>query len=148
MARDYYETLGVNKQASADEIKKSYRQLAKKYHPDLNKDNEEAAQKFKEINEAYQVLSDQEKRAQYDQLGHDAFVNGAQSGFGGGGFSGGMSSGDFSGGGMPSGGFGGGSSSGGFGGGSGSGGNRPSGSGSRPSGGSGGFSGMQGGNRP
>ena len=90
MARDYYETLGINKQASADEIKKAYRQLAKKYHPDLNKDNEEAAQKFKEINEAYQVLSDNEKRTQYDQLGHDAFVNGAQSGFGGGGFGGGF----------------------------------------------------------
>lgn len=91
MARDYYETLGVGKQASADEIKKAYRQLAKKYHPDLNKDNEEAAQKFKEINEAYQVLSDEQKRSQYDQLGHEAYTQGAQSGFGGGyggGFSG------------------------------------------------------------
>ena len=88
MARDYYETLGVGKQASADEIKKAYRQLAKKYHPDLNKDNEDAAQKFKEINEAYQVLSDEQKRSQYDQVGHDAYTSGAQGGFGGGGFSG------------------------------------------------------------
>lgn len=90
MARDYYETLGVGKQAGADEIKKAYRQLAKKYHPDLNKDNEEAAQKFKEINEAYQVLSDEQKRAQYDQLGHEAYTQGAQSGFSGG-YSGGFS---------------------------------------------------------
>ena len=90
MARDYYETLEVGKQATADDIKKSYRQLAKKYHPDLNKDNEEAAQKFKEINEAYQVLSDEQKRAQYDQVGHEAYTQGAQGGYGAGGFGGGF----------------------------------------------------------
>ena len=67
--KDYYETLGIKKDASAEEIKRAYRQLAKKYHPDLNKDDENAAQKFKEVNEAYQVLSDDKKRAQYDQFG-------------------------------------------------------------------------------
>ena len=77
MARDYYETLGVERGASVEEIKKAYRQLAKKYHPDLHKDDEGAAQKFKEINEAYQVLSDDKKRAQYDQFGHDAYTSGA-----------------------------------------------------------------------
>ena len=66
--RDYYEVLGVQKGASEDEIKKSYRRLARKYHPDLNKDNPEAADKFKEVNEAYEVLSDKDKRAKYDQF--------------------------------------------------------------------------------
>lgn len=81
---DYYSTLGVGKNASDDEIKSAYRQLAKKYHPDLNK-TPEAAEKFKEINEAYSVLSDKEKRANYDQFGS---ADGPQ-GFGGGqGFSG------------------------------------------------------------
>ena len=82
--QDYYETLGINKGAGADEIKKAYRQMAKKYHPDMNPGNAEAEQKFKEVNEAYVVLSDPEKKAQYDQYGHAAFDQ--TSGFGGGGF--------------------------------------------------------------
>ena len=77
--RDYYEVLGVNKNATEDEIKKAYRKLAKKYHPDANPDNkEEAEAKFKEVNEAYENLSDPQKRKMYDQFGH----NGPQ-GFGG-----------------------------------------------------------------
>ena len=67
--RDYYEVLGVQKGASEDDLKKAYRRLARKYHPDLNKDNPEAADKFKEVNEAYEVLSDKDKRARYDQFG-------------------------------------------------------------------------------
>ena len=81
--RDFYEVLGVSKDASADDIKKAYRKLARKYHPDLNKDNPEAAEKFKECSEAHSVLSDEQKRAQYDQFGH-AGVDGA-GGFGAGG---------------------------------------------------------------
>lgn len=84
--RDFYEVLGVDKSASAEDIKKAYRKLAKQYHPDLNKDDDSAAQKFKEINEAYQVLSDDKKRQQYDTFGHDAFNNGAGAGGYGGGF--------------------------------------------------------------
>ena len=64
--RDYYEVLGVDKGADEQTLKKAYRSLAKKYHPDMNPDNKEAEQKFKEVNEAYAVLSDSEKRAQYD----------------------------------------------------------------------------------
>ena len=92
--RDYYEVLGLQKGASDDEIKKAYRKLAKQYHPDLNPDNPEAEAKFKEINEANQVLSDPDKRKKYDQFGHagvDSSYGGGAGGFGGfGGFSGGF----------------------------------------------------------
>ncbi len=82
--RDYYEILGVDKNASSDEIKKAYRKLAKKYHPDLNPNNSEAEQKFKEANTAYEVLSDDDKRARYDRFGPEG-VNeqGGAQGFGG-----------------------------------------------------------------
>lgn len=79
--RDYYEVLGVSKNASDDEIKKAYKKMAIKYHPDRNPDNKEAEEKFKEAAEAYDVLRDPQKRARYDQFGHEA-VNGA-GGFGG-----------------------------------------------------------------
>src|SRR5437870_2064795 len=71
--KDYYEILGVKKTATEEEIKKAYRNLAKKHHPDKNKGNKEAENKFKEISEAYAVLSDKEKREQYDRLGREAF---------------------------------------------------------------------------
>ena len=80
--RDYYEVLGVSKSASDDEIKKAYRKLAVKYHPDKNPGDKEAEAKFKEINEAHDVLADKQKRARYDQFGH-AGVGGAGSPFGG-----------------------------------------------------------------
>lgn len=106
--RDYYEVLGVSKGASEDEIKKAFRSMSKKYHPDLNPNNKEAEEKFKEVNEAYQVLSDADKRSKYDQFGH-AGVDpnfGAGGGYGGAGFDFGDIFGDIFGGGF--GGFGGG----------------------------------------
>jgi len=71
--KDYYEVLGIGRDASSDDIKKAFRQLAKKYHPDLNPGNKKAEETFKEINEAFQVLNDPQKKAQYDQFGHAAF---------------------------------------------------------------------------
>lgn len=91
--RDYYEVLGVPKTADDAELKKAYRVLAKKYHPDANPGDKEAEAKFKEASEAYAVLSDPEKRKQYDQFGHAAFSDGA-GGFNGGGFN--FSGADFS----------------------------------------------------
>ena len=116
--RDYYEVLGVDKSASAEEIKKAYRKLAKQYHPDLNKDNPEAADKFREIGEAYGVLSDSDKKARYDQFGHAGVDGSSGGGYGAGGFGGFSDFGDlgdifgsFFGGGFSGGGFGGSSSS-------------------------------------
>ncbi len=86
--RDYYEVLGVSRSASESEIKKAYRKLAKQYHPDTNPGDKVAEAKFKEASEAYEVLSDPEKKAQYDQFGHAAFEQGGPGGFNGGGFGG------------------------------------------------------------
>ncbi|MBQ3075795.1 MAG: molecular chaperone DnaJ [Clostridia bacterium] len=92
--RDYYEVLGLSKGAGDDEIKKAYRKLAKKYHPDMNPGDSEAEVKFKEVNEAYSVLSDEEKKSRYDQFGHAGvdpnFGAGGGGGFGGFGGFGGM----------------------------------------------------------
>ncbi len=89
--RDYYEVLGVQKGASDDEIKKAFKKQARKYHPDLHPDDKECEEKFKELNKAYDVLSDSEKRQRYDQFGHA----GVDPNYGGGGFSGGFNGGGF-----------------------------------------------------
>ena len=87
--KDYYEVLEISKSASPEEIKKAYRKMAIKYHPDKNPGDSAAEEKFKEAAEAYEVLSDGNKKARYDQYGH-AGMGGAAGGFGGGGFGGGM----------------------------------------------------------
>ena len=79
MATDYYELLGVDRGASSDDLKRAYRQLARQYHPDANPNDEEAEAKFKEISEAYAVLSDNDARARYDQFGHDGLRGGGRS---------------------------------------------------------------------
>ncbi|MDD3269797.1 MAG: molecular chaperone DnaJ [Syntrophomonadaceae bacterium] len=84
--RDLYEILGINTKASPDEIKKAYRSMARKYHPDVNRDDPQAGEKFKEISEAYEILSDPQKKELYDRYGHDAFDptrNGGAGGYGG-----------------------------------------------------------------
>jgi molecular chaperone DnaJ len=92
MSKNLYDVLGVSPQVSADELKKAYRKLAQKYHPDRNPGDAEAERKFKEISAAYQVLRDPQRRASYDQMGHSAFEQGMESG----GFSGSSGFGDFS----------------------------------------------------
>ena len=86
--RDYYDILGIDRNATEGDIKKAYRTLAKKYHPDLNPGDKEAEHKFKEVNEAYEVLSDSQKRASYDQFGHAGTDPNGFGGFGAGGFGG------------------------------------------------------------
>ena len=88
MAEDYYKTLGVEKNATQQEIKKAYRKLAIKYHPDHNPGDKAAEEKFKQVSEAYEVLSNDEKRAKYDQFGHAAFTQGGMGGAAAGGFGG------------------------------------------------------------
>ena len=88
MAKDFYETLGVDRGADAGELKKAYRKLAMQYHPDRNPDDAGAEKKFKEVNEAYDILKDDQKRAAYDRFGHAAFENGGPGAGGGGGFGG------------------------------------------------------------
>ena len=101
--RDYYEVLGIGRNADAKEIKKAYRKLAKKYHPDMNPGDKQAEQKFKEITEAYNVLSDTEKKKLYDQYGFAAFEEGGNpygnggQGTAGNGFHGGFGGFDFNG---------------------------------------------------
>ncbi|MEC9114424.1 MAG: J domain-containing protein, partial [Actinomycetota bacterium] len=80
MATDYYELLGVDRGASADDLKRAYRKLARQYHPDANPDDQEAEAKFKEISEAYAVLSDESARARYDQFGHEGLRGGGMGG--------------------------------------------------------------------
>src|SRR6056297_4175147 len=79
--QDYYEVLGISKSASQDEIKKAYRKMALKYHPDKNPDDNEAESKFKEAAEAYEILRDPQKKAKYDQYGHAAFSGAGSNGF-------------------------------------------------------------------
>src|SRR6056297_373554 len=86
--RDYYEVLGIGRDASAEEIKKAYRKLAVKFHPDKNPGDKDSEEKFKEVSEAYEVLSDPSKRQQYDQFGHQAFGPGQGAGGQAGGFGG------------------------------------------------------------
>ena len=79
--RDYYDVLGVNRDASAEDIKKAYRKLAMQYHPDRNPGNREAEEKFKEAAEAYEILTDPDKRARYDRFGHEGLRGGGAGGF-------------------------------------------------------------------